>query len=71
MIQLVCHSKHPEKFIELLEDKYKFKLKGTGPIKVHLGMDFVRDQEGDLCISPTKYIEKMMGTYEKFFGGIT
>ena len=60
--------KEPMEFVTLLENKYKFKLKGTGPISVHLGMNFMKDQHGDLCISPTKYIEKMMSTYEKLFG---
>jgi hypothetical protein len=60
--------KNPQEFISVLENKYKFKLKGTGPIEVHLGMTFHRDQEGDLCISSTKYIEKMISTYEKYFG---
>jgi Reverse transcriptase (RNA-dependent DNA polymerase) len=60
--------KEPQEFISTLETKYKFKLKGTGPISVHLGMNFVRDRNGELCISPTKYIEKMMDTHKKFFG---
>jgi hypothetical protein len=65
---LAIAMKKPQEFISILEDKYQFKLKGTGPIEVHLGMTFQRDPEGDLCISSTKFIEKMVGTYEKFFG---
>ena len=65
---LAIAMKNPQEFISVLEDKYKFKLKGTGPIEVHLGMTFHRDQEGDLCISSGNYIEKMMGSYEKYFG---
>ena len=65
---LAIAMKNPQEFISVLENKYKFKLKGTGPIEVHLGMDFHRDKEGDLCISSAKFIDKLICTYEKFFG---
>ncbi len=58
----------PKAFVEILTDKYNFKLKGTGPIKFHLGMDFERDEDGVLRMMPTKYIEKMISTYERLFG---
>ena len=58
----------PKEFVNTLQTKYKFKLKGTGPITFHLGMDFYRDEDGTLCIAPRKYIEKMLGTYERLFG---
>jgi hypothetical protein len=58
----------PQTFVTVLEDKYKFKLKGTGPISYHLGMDFFREDDGTLCIAPRKYIEKMVGNYERIFG---
>jgi hypothetical protein len=58
----------PTEFTNALEVKYKFKLKGTGPIKYHLGMGFSRDSDGTLCITPLKYIEKMINHYEKIFG---
>ena len=47
---------------------HKFKLKGTGPIKFHLGMDFYRDEEGTMCIAPVKYIEKIVANYKLMFG---
>jgi hypothetical protein len=31
-------------------------------------MDFIRDNDGALCILPTKYIEKLIKNYEKSFG---
>jgi hypothetical protein len=31
-------------------------------------MNFTRDNDGTLCISPTKYIEKLIKNYEKSFG---
>jgi hypothetical protein len=60
--------KNPKEFTDVLENKHTFKLKGTGPIMFHLGMDFTRDDDGTLCISPTKYIEKLIKNYEKSFG---
>jgi hypothetical protein len=58
----------PKSFVATLENKYNFKLKGTGPISYHLGMDFYRDEDGTLCIAPRKYIEKMISSYERMFG---
>jgi hypothetical protein len=51
-----------------LTEDYKFKLKGTGPIKFHLGCDFFRDEEGVLCFAPRKYIDKLIASYERMFG---
>jgi hypothetical protein len=31
-------------------------------------MDFIRDDDGTLCLSPVKYIEKLINNYEKLFG---
>ena len=61
-------SKTPQSIIDVFLKKYNFKLKGTGPITFHLGMDFFRDHEGVLCIAPKKYIDKMMSQYEVLFG---
>ena len=60
--------KDPKAFTEVLENKYGFKLKGTGPIAYHLGCDFTRDENGTLCIQPKKYIERMIETYVRLFG---
>jgi len=60
--------KDPEEFISLLENKYKFKTKGSGPISFHLGLDFHHDDDGTLCVTSVKYIEKIMSNYEKVFG---
>ena len=59
----------PEAFIQKLKDEYKFKFKGTGPISFHLGCDFLRDGDGTLRMEPQKYIERMIATYERHFGG--
>ena len=65
---LAIVSKNPQAIIKLLELKHKFKLKGVGPITYHLGCDFVRDENGVLCVQPRKYVERMIDTYERFFG---
>ena len=58
----------PQEFIDKLEKHFKFKLKGTGLIEFHLGMDFYRDSDGTLCMAPKKYIEKLVANYERTFG---
>jgi Reverse transcriptase (RNA-dependent DNA polymerase) len=60
--------KDPTELIDILEKQHKFKLKGTGPISFHLGINFTRDEDNTLCISPTKYIDKLVKNYEKLFG---
>jgi hypothetical protein len=65
---LVFAMKDPSSFIKTLESKYSFKLQGTGELSFHLGCDFYRDQDGILCMSPTKYIERMSNNYMRVFG---
>jgi Reverse transcriptase (RNA-dependent DNA polymerase) len=48
---LAIAMKDPKELTDILEKMYKFKLKGTGPISFHLGMDFTRDEDNTLCIS--------------------
>ena len=60
---LLIASKDPEGIAHLLANKHKFKLKGTGPIKYHLGCDFDRDNLHTLCFAPRKCIEKMADAY--------
>jgi hypothetical protein len=53
--------KKPKEFVKILEKKLKLKTKkGTGPISFHLGMDFSRDEDNTLCLSSTKYVEKLI-----------
>jgi hypothetical protein len=65
---LAIAAKDPKAITDLLMEKHKFKLKGTGPISFHLGCDFFRDSDGVMCMAPKKYIEKMISTYEQMFG---
>jgi hypothetical protein len=58
----------PHEFVKILEDKYKFKLKGTGPLQFHLGCDFYRDEDNTLCMSPKTYISRMHDNYVRLFG---
>jgi hypothetical protein len=64
---LCIASKNPKKITDELTEKHKLKLKGVGPITYHLGCDFTRDADGTLSYGPKKYIEKMIGAYEKMF----
>ena len=59
---------NPEAFEKPLREDYIFKLKGTGEIDYHIGMDFFWDEDGILCINPAKYIEKIMHSYKRMFG---
>ena len=65
---LTISSKDPQTIVDTLMTKYSFKLKGTGPISYHLGMTFHRNERNELCISPQRYIEKMVDTYKRIFG---
>jgi hypothetical protein len=57
----------PKAFLDILINKYNFKLKGSGEISFHLGCDFFRDEDGTLCMKPEKYISKMLQGYEQRF----
>ena len=60
--------KDPQSFVNTLEEKYNFKIKGTGPLEYHLGANFERDEHGILCMSPKKYIDRMIDNYTRMFG---
>jgi hypothetical protein len=65
---LAIVAKDPKNITDVHTDKYKFKLKDSGPIKFHLGCDFYRDDQNTLCLQPKKYIAKMINGYELMFG---
>jgi hypothetical protein len=60
--ELAIAMKNLKEFISILEGKNKFNT------SFHLGMNFYRDNDGTLCITFLKYIEKMVGNYETIFG---
>ncbi|KAL7570518.1 hypothetical protein ACA910_004294 [Epithemia clementina (nom. ined.)] len=65
---LAIVAKDPAEICQILRDKFKFKLKGDGPLEYHLGCGYWRDPDGTLVADPKKYIETMMEWYEKEFG---
>jgi hypothetical protein len=65
---LALAMKDPQSFVDQLVKQYNFKLKGTGPVAFHLGMDFSRDKDGTLCMSSKKYTEKIIANYERMYG---
>jgi Reverse transcriptase (RNA-dependent DNA polymerase) len=50
----------PKSIIDQLSMKYDVKLRGTGPIQYHLGLDFFQDSNGGLCISTKQHINQMI-----------
>jgi len=68
---LAIASYRPQEIISLLESKYKLKLKGSGPIGYHLGCNFFRDETGTLCMSPMKYVERIVEDFGKRIGKIS
>ena len=66
---LLIASRNPQAIIDMLEAKpHQFKLKGTGPVKFHLGCNFERDPDGTLKMSPNKYIDRIEAQYVALFG---
>jgi hypothetical protein len=66
---LAIAMKDPKFLISALTSSpYNFKLKGSGPIKFHLGMEFSRDNNNVLCLQSKRYLDKMISTYERHFG---
>ena len=65
---LLVLSRNAKLTLDALENKHSFKLKGSGPITFYLGCDCFRDDDGNLCCAPRKYIEKTIGVCERIFG---
>ena len=55
---------YPSDFVAVLAEKYKFHMKGAGPLKFHLGADFYRDRASDLLMAPRKYIDCLITSYK-------
>src|SRR6476620_3545451 len=66
---ICCDCRNPEAFFDMLETKYKFKLKGVGHPEYHLGGDFGRDPDGTLYWSAKTYVTKLLAQYERLFEG--
>ena len=65
---LAIASRSPKGIISALETSHGLKLKGSGPMQYHLGADFWRDEHGVFCMSPSKYIDRMIENYVRMFG---
>ena len=60
--------KDPKTFMDLLINRYHFKLKGVGPLSYYLGCDYVHEADGTLYYGTRKYIKKMIANYKCMFG---
>jgi len=65
---LCCALRDPKLFTDTLQEKYNFKLKGTGPINFHLGQSFSWNENGEMEISARRYVDKMIDTYVHLYG---
>jgi len=66
---LMIASHNPEAIINALQgDPINFKLKGTGPVRFHLGCDYFRDEDNTLCVGPKQYIERTMDEFRRLYG---
>jgi hypothetical protein len=60
--------KNPKEFADISEKKHKCKTKGTGPLSFDLGLDYSLNEDNTLCLSSTKYVEKLIKSYQRIFG---
>ena len=51
-----------------MEKAYKYKLKGVGPPKYHLGGDFYEDPDGTLVWGAKSYIDRLLTNFKLMFG---
>ena len=65
---IMVAARNPSEITKRLESEHRFKLKGVGSMKYHLGCDYFRDEDGTLCFGPRKYIDKMIEQFERMFG---
>ena len=56
-------------FIHTFKRKHNLKLKGEGPLKYHLGCDYLMDPDGTLVAQPKKYISKILDSFCQIFPG--
>ena len=68
-VDYVCIvAKDPTSIIDQLQDIQNYKLKGTGPIKHHLGCDYFLDESENLSYAPRTYIKKLITDFITMFG---
>ena len=67
---LMVIMKDPQAFFDTLQTKYGYILKGVGPPEYHLGGNFGRDPDGTLYWGAERYVEKILGQFERLFGSL-
>ena len=55
---LCIAAQDPVQIIQILEEDYKLKVKGDGPLNHHFGADYSRDMDMTLVCQPKKYIDR-------------
>jgi len=65
---LMVIMKDPQKFFDILTEKYKYILKGVGVPEYHLGGNFGRDPDGTLYWGSKTYVEKILDNFARIFG---
>ena len=64
---LAIAAKDPQAFCNELKKKYNLKLKGVGPLEYHLGCTYKKDPDGTLAADQTRYVNKILESYERMF----
>jgi hypothetical protein len=68
MDDLLIASKKLQAIVAALEVRpHQFLLKGTGPVKFHLGFDNFHDEDGNLCVGPRTYIKRLADQHKVLF----
>ena len=65
---LAIATKDPQAIINQLTNKYKYKIKGDGPMEYHLGGSISHDKDGTLVYSASRYVDKLLNAYECTYG---
>ena len=61
---LLRASEGPQKITQDFTGKFQLKIKGDGPLEYHLGSDCILDKDSTLVAQPTRYINKILESYE-------
>ena len=64
---LAIAAKDPQAFYNELKKRYNLKHKGAGPLEYHLGCTHKKDSDGTLATDPSRYVNKILESYERMF----
>ena len=62
--------KNLAEFCKTVKEKYNFKLKGDGPMEIHLGFSYKQDPDGTLVGDSRRYVENILASYQRMFGEV-